>query len=1071
MTHPDRPFPRPPSPLSRLALFLLLASGVAGQAAAIVPTPPGQGKLASLAHADERLTPPPPPISRPIEKSEAVAPEVQDAWKRLTADQRWQGYVDQRNGRIEAAEGAGLPWLPGRGNQLDAKGRKADLATLERIARDFLETAAPALGVDPAALTLDRASSGHPADYLWNVDFDVRRGELPIDGARVVFRVNNGNLVQFGTENLPAPEVPTPQPRLSRDQARERLARFLGGFGPRDKMLDDGSLHLLPAAPEKGRNAQFAPGRGRELVAVWQFVFLRPEETGTWRARVDAVTGEVRELLDLNQYGQVNGGVFPISPTVGPETTLAMPFADVSSGGFTSSSGSYTFTSGTVTSALNGQYVRINDNCGAISKGSDAGGLIAFGTSSGTDCTTPGSGGTGNTHSARTQFYHVNRSKEAARPWSSNPTMTAWLNAQLQVNVNINLTCNAFWSPGMGNLNFYRSGGGCANTGEIAGVSLHEYGHGLDQNDGNGTSPDRGTGETYGDFTATLATHVSCVGPGFRATSCASYGDACTACTGVRDIDFAQHTSAAAHTVANFTQAHCPSNPFYQGLCGREGHCESYISSEALWDFPQRDLPSPGSAAAWTVANRLWYASRSTATSAFTCNTAGATWTSDGCSAGSYWRTMRLADDDDGNLANGTPHSCALFAAFNRHGVACASDPGANVCFTGCTAPTVPTVTLTPAPGQITVSWTSSGAGVVYDVYRNEAGCTAGFTKIAEDVAGTSFPDNTVANHQSYFYQVVAQPTGNEACAAAPSSCATSTPGVDVWSQDRTTDTGLEPDPATAGLPMWESQDIWVRNDTTNGPHQNPELGQTNVIHVRVRNRGGVAAGPFNVEVYFAAASTGLSWPTQWTLIGTAPVTSLAPGANTEVTVDWNPVGTGHYCLVARLVSTEDPMSATETTNIDYNARNNNNVVWKNVEVVDMVHLAAFTTELLLPNPARRAREYLLRFEEVRPRQLDTKPLLSLVRIDLKVDPKRLRKMNPKGLPTVPFEPTTLRDLKRIYKLSLEPGQVIPLTLILRPMTQGSTKKSQVYLLRVIQVDAQTRQVIGGMTYEIQLPR
>ena len=36
--------------------------------------------------------------------------------------------------------------------------------------------------------------------------------------------------------------------------------------------------------------------------------------------------------------------------------------------------------------------------------------------------------------------------------------------------MNINQTCNAFWSPGAGTVNFYRSGGGCRNTGEIAGV-------------------------------------------------------------------------------------------------------------------------------------------------------------------------------------------------------------------------------------------------------------------------------------------------------------------------------------------------------------------------------------------------------------------------------------------------------------------------------------------------------------------------------------------------------------------------------------------------------------------------
>ena len=119
--------------------------------------------------------------------------------------------------------------------------------------------------------------------------------------------------------------------------------------------------------------------------------------------------------------------------------------------------------------------MRITDSCGAISKAADASGDLAFGTSAGTDCTTPGAGGAGNTHAARTQFYDVNRAKEIGRGWLPSNT---WLNAKLTANVNLNQTCNAYWNGST--INFFRSGGGCANTGELPGVSLHEWGHGLD---------------------------------------------------------------------------------------------------------------------------------------------------------------------------------------------------------------------------------------------------------------------------------------------------------------------------------------------------------------------------------------------------------------------------------------------------------------------------------------------------------------------------------------------------------------------------------------------------------------
>jgi fibronectin type 3 domain-containing protein len=61
-------------------------------------------------------------------------------------------------------------------------------------------------------------------------------------------------------------------------------------------------------------------------------------------------------------------------------------------------------------------------------------------------------------------------------------------------------------------------------------------------------------------------------------------------------------------------------------------------------------------------------------------------------------------------------------------------------------------------------------------VFRNEFGCNAGFTKIASGTAVTSLTDTEVGNGLTYYYQVTAFPTGNEACASAPSTCVTVTP-------------------------------------------------------------------------------------------------------------------------------------------------------------------------------------------------------------------------------------------------------------------------------------------------------
>lgn len=711
----------------------------------------------------------------PFTEVESLLPAaVRDGWEqfRSEAGGEWQGYADPRINRLAAAEGSGIPWIPGAGNQLTAAG--VDLRTLESIARAFLAQTAPALGVDPASLVLSAGRSGHPDDALWLVDFDVQRAGQTIEGARVVFRVNNGNLVQFGTEGLPAAGVPTPRQAVDRKTALAAFGAYVGDLGAADTFLDGGSLHLLSTTVFDPRFADgFPMGSGRGLVLVWQFLFQRKGETGTWRGRVDAATGQVIDFQDVNEYAKVNGGVYPVSFTDSPETVLPMPFADVAAGSYTDAAGLYSFAGTPTTSTLHGLYVQIFDTCGPVSKSSSGSGRIAFGSSPGTDCATPGTGGTGNTHSARTQFYHLNRIKEIGRGWL--PANT-WLNGPLTANVNLNQTCNAYWNGF--SVNFFRSGGGCGNTGEIAGVSLHEYGHGLDQNDGNDFSPDMGTAESYGDVTGALVTHRSCQGNGFFSGNCGGYGDACTSCSGVRDIDWAHHASNAPHTVANFTQTHCPDVGGYAGPCGLEGHCESYVISESMWDLAARDLPNPGTAGAWSVAERLWYLSRSTTSSAFTCHTSSSTWTSDGCSAGSLWRTFRAMDDDDGNLANGTPHSCQIFAAFDRHGLACATDPGANVCFAACTPPPAPALTLTPAIGQISLSWNGSGAGSSYDVYKSELGCDSGFIRVATDLTATALTDSTVADGLTYSYQVVAHAAGNPACAAAPSACQSAAPAA-----------------------------------------------------------------------------------------------------------------------------------------------------------------------------------------------------------------------------------------------------------------------------------------------------
>ncbi|HXU31499.1 MAG TPA: hypothetical protein VN851_13045, partial [Thermoanaerobaculia bacterium] len=583
----------------------------------------------------------------------------------------------------------------------------------------------------------------------------------------IVFRVGHGNLIQAGSERVPPPDVEAPPVRVTRAAAYAKLSGYVGGFvAGTDTLLDRGSLHLLPVALRDDRLADgFVFAHGYGLTTVWEISFRRAGVRGTWRGRIDATTGEVVEFVDTELDAQATGGVAADNLS-GKEAIRPMPYVDLGDGSFANSAGLFPFGGTPLTSTLTGKYASVNDLCGSVSLGTDASGNLPFGTSPANNCATPPLGGPGNTRSSRTGYYSVNRGKEIARGWLPG---ISWLNGSFVISVNNTGACNGNWT-GTGIRLFRAVAGSCGASGEEPGFVLHEYGHGLDQNDGTGITSS--SSEAYADVIAALALHNSCVGPGFRLVNCPSYGDPCTACTGLRDIDWAKHSTNTPHTVANYTQAHCIVTG--AGPCGHEVHCESHVATEAVWDFANRDLPDPGSSTAWNVAERLWYLSRPTSTAAFTCTTGG-TFSSNGCNVGSWFKTLRAVDDDDGNLANGTPHSCALFAAFNRHGIACPTDAGADICSRGCTQPPVPALALFDGNNSTDLSWSDSGAGNVYDVYRNELGCKAGFAKIADDVAATSLTDTSVADGVTYFYQVVAHPAGNEACHAAPSGCLATT--------------------------------------------------------------------------------------------------------------------------------------------------------------------------------------------------------------------------------------------------------------------------------------------------------
>jgi hypothetical protein len=114
----------------------------------------------------------------------------------------------------------------------------------------------------------------------------------------------------------------------------------------------------------------------------------------------------------------------------------------------------------------------------------------------------------------------------------------------------------------------------------------------------------------------------------------------------------------------------------------------------------------------------------------------------------------------------------------------------------------------------------------------------------------------------------------------------------------------------------WETQDIWVKvtpyPDAASqqagdpGDHQEPPVGSTAYLYVRVGNRGAEmgGSGSVTVKAFHADPGIGLTWPEDWVPM-TAPtitVTNILPGVANHVVVGpfpWIPTVVGHECVLA----------------------------------------------------------------------------------------------------------------------------------------------------------------------------
>jgi hypothetical protein len=415
---------------------------------------------------------------------------------------------------------------------------------------------------------------------------------ITVRDARLALTISHGNVVVFGTEGWGTVVLPA-RARLAGEKAMDSAFAYAGGRSPRDKILQTPTLEIVTVAPAGTRADEpytGRVGRGYAHRLVYSTTFQRPPEEARWETLVDAISGEVIAFRDKNLYEnrQVTGGVYPLTNTgqcSAPETCgemqpgWPMPFADTglpAPNNLTNSAGVYDFTGVPMSTTLTGPFVDIVDTCGAINASSETGDLDLGGVNGQHDCMTGDGGGPGNTPASRSAFYELNKLAEQARGWLPD---NVWLRSRLQANVNILQTCNAFWDGTT--VNFFRSGGGCGNTGEIAAVFDHEWGHGLDANDANHALSN--SSEGYADIAAIYRLQASCVGSGFFVTNNRGCGPTADGtgfnqnenqvgglhcdleCSGVRDADWDKHADHTPDTALGYVCTQCATG---SGPCG-----------------------------------------------------------------------------------------------------------------------------------------------------------------------------------------------------------------------------------------------------------------------------------------------------------------------------------------------------------------------------------------------------------------------------------------------------------------------------------------------------------------------
>lgn len=559
-------------------------------------------------------------------------------------------------------------------------------------------------------------------------------------------------------------------------------------------------------------------------VKAWSFVGHNPDPTRKAELRffVNAATGEVIHVRNELTH-QVGGTVRAVATpgltadrAANPPVSQLLPGVRLSTGSvsaFSDTFGSFNIptatTAGTLTASLTSARLGniVDDAAGPVLNQG-----LAF---------NPGDTGLGFVlNAAPTEFQtaQANVALHVFRTWEFFRTRApgfAAIDQALTWRVNINQSCNAYFSPTSLELGFYRAGGGCNNT-AFSTVVAHEFGHWVVNRRGLAQGA---FGEGFGDVAGMLLYDTGQVGQFFQ-----------TSGAPVRNPEAANQqfpcSSTAIHT------------------CGQ-------ILGGTWWEMRRNLGARLGSADGLARTRNLFVA--------WTLVTTGG----QGNNSAHPQTAIEVLtlDDNDGNLNNGTPNYGDVCNAFSQHGISCpqvnvlsVAYPGGRPEFLTPLNRTAVRVTIDPVPG----SGDSLDAGSVR-VFTRLVGTNYAPIAVSQISSNTFEFELSVPSCGSELdYYLTARSNGGFSIsdpANAPNSGAFRTTGgfgrVVAFADDAESDRGWSlfsaTDTATAG--RWERGDpeptssggvaVQPGEDTTPGPGVNCFV---------TGRQAGTGAGSFDVD-------------------------------------------------------------------------------------------------------------------------------------------------------------------------------------------------------------------------------